>query len=180
MSGPLETVLAPAHAGTWHLDTDQSTCRFTVRDKLVTTVHGTMPATAGIITIDGSGRVTSAFVEVGVKGIATGNSHRDADLAKPHFLDLAHHPTVRITVEATGTGEQAVSARSVVEARGVHAPITLEVQPSAQYENEVTLSVTGRLDRRPLGIRVPTFIIGRFIDLDAVLTFRRASAYGSD
>ena len=36
MSGPLETVLAPAHAGTWHLDTDQSTCRFTVRDKLVT------------------------------------------------------------------------------------------------------------------------------------------------
>ena len=33
--------------------------------------------------------------------------------------------------------------------------------------------MTGRLDRRPLAIKVPTFVIGRFVDLDADLTFRR-------
>jgi len=33
--------------------------------------------------------------------------------------------------------------------------------------------VTGRLDRTGLGIRTPTFIVGRMIDIDVRLAFRR-------
>jgi len=33
--------------------------------------------------------------------------------------------------------------------------------------------VTGRLDRTGLGIRTPTFIVGRMIDIDVRLALRR-------
>ena len=35
--------------------------------------------------------------------------------------------------------------------------------------------VTGRLDRSGLGIRVPTFIVGRYIDVEVRALFQHAS-----
>ena len=36
-----------------------------------------------------------------------------------------------------------------------------------------TVAVTGRLDRTALHMPMPTFVVGRMIDLDVRLTFRR-------
>ena len=58
-------------------------------------------------------------------------------------------------------------------ARGAHAPLDVAIETVATSAREVRVRVAGRLDRRPLGIKVPTFIIGRYLDLEADLTFVR-------
>ena len=159
-------------AGRWTVQPDASTARFSVRDKLVTSVHGSMPVVAGQVEVSPDGAVLAAHVEVGVAGIATGNDRRDKDLRKPGFLDVQGHPVVRVAVtDVTPTGD-GWTAEALVHARGLSAPVTLTVQPADDGEDGLTMRVTGRLDRAPLGIRAPTFIVGRFVDLDVTLVLR--------
>ena len=166
----------PAARAQWTVVPDASQARFHVRDKLVTTVHGTMPVEDGGVVVSDSGDVTGGWVTVSVAGIATGNRHRDRDLRKPRFLDAERFPAVRITVDTTTTTSDGCTAEGNVLAKGVAVPVDLvavlaEGSPSA---SQVRVRITGTLDRRPLQIKAPTFVIGRYVELDADLTFRRA------
>jgi polyisoprenoid-binding protein YceI len=163
----------------WSVVATDSEAYFHVRDKLVTTVHGSLPIEAGGVTLTDGGDTTEAWISLAVPGIATGNGHRDRDLQKPRFLDAARFPSVTVEVEtstSTSTSTEC-TARAVLRARGQCAPLDLTVQTvtaTAETSNpDVTIRVTDLLDRTPLGINVPTFIIGRFLDLEANLTLRR-------
>jgi polyisoprenoid-binding protein YceI len=172
---PAPVSAAPAR---WTVVPEASKAGFHVRDKLVTTVHGTMPVEDGGVVVSETGDVTGSWVTVSVAGIATGNAHRDKDLRKPRFLDAQGNPLVRITVDAATRTSDGFTARATLLARGVRAPVDLVavvVEGSASTP-EVRVHVTGTLDRRPLSIKAPTFIIGRYVHLDADLTFRRAAA----
>ena len=167
-------------AARWSVVPDASKASFSVRDKLVTTVHGSLPIEEGEVIIADGGDVTEAWVSFAVPGIASGNDHRDRDLQKPRFLDATTWPSIRVeTLTATMT-PTAGTARAVVLARGHRAPVDLSVDVIAATagasNDEVRIRVTGRLDRNPLGIGVPTFVIGRFLDLKAELTLRRYPA----
>jgi len=165
----------------WTVVPGASEARFHVRDKLVTTVHGTMPVEDGGVVLSDTGDVTRGWVTVSVAGIATGNAHRDRDLLKPRFLDVERFPTVTITVDTATTTEQGCTAEGTVLARGVRVPVDLVavlVEGSASAP-EIRVHITGTLDRQPLLIKAPTFLIGRYVHLDADLTFRRAVDLGA-
>ena len=70
-------------------------------------------------------------------------------------------------------GPDGWSAPATVTARGATAPVELAVTLDHADETSATVTVTGRLDRTALGMKVPTFIVGRWIDLDVHLVFRR-------
>ena len=114
-----------------------------------------------------------AYVEVSVAGIDTGNDRRDKDLRKRGFLDVQNHPVVRVAVTDVTPTSDGWAAEALVHARGRSAPVALTVQPADDGEEGPVVRVTGRLDRAPLGIRAPTFIVGRFVDLDVTLALRR-------
>ncbi|MCW0211775.1 MAG: YceI family protein [Pseudonocardia sp.] len=183
MSAAAENVGTPAPArtaGRWTVVPADSRVRFRVRDKLVATVHGSLPIEEGAAVLDGDGEVTRAWIGLAVPGIATGNAHRDRDLQKPGLLDAASFPSVRVEVEARSSVATGSTARAVVHARGRSAPLDLTVETVAVDATAADTSadragvrVTGRLDRTPLEIRAPSFVIGRFLDLEADLIFRR-------
>lgn len=162
--------------GRWLVVTELSASRFLVRDKLMATVRGSMPVQRGAASVSAEGALAEAWVECSVAGIATGNRHRDADLRKPRFLDEAGHPTVRVEVRQSASTPTGWTVAAVVQARGSEAPVDLVAEVLARSSGELRLRITGRLDRMPLGIKVPTFIVGRFVDLEADLTFRRDQA----
>jgi polyisoprenoid-binding protein YceI len=173
----LEPAPVSAAAARWTVVPEASQARFHVRDKLVTTVHGTMPVEDGDVLVSQTGGVTAGSISVSVAGIATGNAHRDRDLRKPRFLDAQNHPLVRITVDTATRTSDGFTARATLLARGVRVPVDLvAVVEGSASTSEVRVHVTGTLDRRPLSIKAPTFIIGRYVCLDADLIFRRAAA----
>lgn len=172
-----------ALAGRWSVVPTVSDATFHVRDKLVATVRGSMPVEDGVATVSADGQFADVWVDLSVSGVATGNRHRDRDLQRPAFLDAASHPTLRVTIQpgtATVT-EEGWTVRAMVMARGCEAPIDLTVETvarlSTESRDEVRVHVTGQLDRKPLGIKAPTFIVGRFLDLEADLTFRRQTDF---
>ncbi len=58
--------------------------------------------------------------------------------------------------------------------------MTLSAEVVASSALEIRLHVRGRLDRRPLGIKAPSFVVGRFVELEADLTFRLSNADPAD
>jgi polyisoprenoid-binding protein YceI len=167
---------APASSGRWTVVPDASTATFHVRDKLVTTVHGTMPVQDGGVVVSDTGDVTHGWITVSVAGIATGNGRRDKDLLKPRLLDAERFPLVRITVDAASSTPDGWTAEGTVLARGVEVPVDLVAVPveGDASASQVRVRVTGTLDRQPLSIKAPTILIGRYVHLDADLTLRRA------
>ncbi len=161
--------------GRWSVVPEASETHFHVRDKLVTTVHGSMTVEDGGAVITEGGDILEAWITVSVTGIATGNTHRDRDLRKPRFLDAAGHPSIRVSVENPIRTPSGWTGRGEVVVRGRQAPIDLSAESTVTPDGEIRVKVSGRLDRRPLEIAVPTFIFGRFLDLDATITCRRTT-----
>lgn len=158
--------------GRWTVVPDASRAEFHVRDKLATTVRGTMPVQDGEIVVSGPGDVTRAWVNLTVAGIATGNARRDRDLLGARFLDAARCPVVTVSVDAVTPTSDGWTATGTLLARGSNAAVDLTAAVVDRSPSEVQIRVTATLDRRPLAIKVPSFVIGRFVGLEADLTFR--------
>jgi len=167
-------------AGRWCVVPERSSARFHVRDKLVATVHGSLAIAEGSVLIAEDSTVTHAWLILPVRGIQTGNARRDKDLQKPQFLDAATSPTVQVVVESATATPNGFTATSTVRARGRLAPLALTIHTTTGTDsaptappNEIRVRATGRLDRTALGIKAPSFIIGRLLDVEADLTLRR-------
>lgn len=167
-------VLAPERlTGVWTVVPDVSRAGFRVRDKLFGHAAGTIPVRSGTVRLGPGGDVETARVELDVAGIDTGNAHRDRDLRKPNFLAADEHPTMVVEAGPAPSDAAGWSTAATVTARGATAPVELQVRLESADEVSATVTVTGRLDRTDLHMRVPTFIVGRVIDLDVRLVFRR-------
>lgn len=160
-------------AGRWTLVPTESTARFRVRDKLLGWAKGTIPVRNGTVVIGSGGRVEAAEVELDVAGIDTGNRHRDNDLGKPRFLSAAAHPTIRVDSDAGPSSVDGWRLVARLTARGTTVPLELAVALLAVDEGSARVRITARLDRTGLGMRVPTFVVGRTIDIEVDAVFRR-------
>ena len=167
----VESAVPPATipSGEWRVVTEASTAAFTVRDKLVSTVHGTLPIRSGNATLASAGLLAQASVELDATAITTGNSHRDRDLAKPRILDTGAHPVVVVATGPSTPGPQGWELAATLSARGAQCPLTLQASPLSEEGGGIRVQVRGRLDRKSLGMSVPSFIIGRYLDLDVDL-----------
>lgn len=175
MNPQFARALAPAAipSGTWTVVPDTCTAAFTVRDKLVATVHGTFPVNAGTVVTDTGGVVVRARMELDVAGVTTGNAHRDRDLQKPQFLDAAGHPTIVVESGPTSPGESGWTVQAELSARGASCPLELHVTTTSVDDDRVRVRGAGRLDRTGLGMRVPAFIVGRHLEIDVDALFER-------
>ncbi|HYN29989.1 MAG TPA: YceI family protein [Dermatophilaceae bacterium] len=174
VSHPHTLGVRPVASGTWTVVPEASRAAFTVRDKLFATVHGTFPVRAGTVVTDTHGAVVRARMELEVAGVTTGNARRDRDLRKPHLLDAAAHPTVVVEADRVTPSEAGWTVEARLTARGASSPLELRVTPSGADDRQVQVRVTGRLDRSGLGMRVPTVVIGRHVEIDVDALFRRA------
>lgn len=159
--------------GTWAIAPAESTARFRVRDKLVGTTSGSIPVRSGTVRLGAGGAVEDARVELDVAGIDTGNRHRDRDLRKPRFLAADEHPVIVVQTGPAVARPDGWRMTATLTARGAAVPVELAVTIVEIGEVRVRVRVTGRLDRTDLGMGVPTFVVGRMIDIDVDVVLRR-------
>ncbi|WP_420120185.1 YceI family protein [Nakamurella sp.] len=168
-------------AGVWTVVPETARAAFRVRDKLVGHAAGTIPVRSGTVHLASGGDVLSARLELDAAAIDTGNVRRDRDLRKPHFLAAADHPAIVVEAGPAPFDGSGWTLRATLAARGAVAPVELTVtlDPAADAGSAagagpvVGVRVTGRLDRAPLGMRVPAVVVGRIVELDVHLSFHR-------
>ncbi len=172
VAAPVTGALA---AGTWIIEPAQSTARFCVRDKLVATTRGTIPVRSGAVRLGADGAVESARVELDVDGIGTGNDHRDRDLRKPRFLSAVDHPVIVVESGPAPAVVEGWRLAASLTARGATVPLDLVVELTDLQDGSARVRIVGRLDRTCLRMKVPTFIVGRMVDIDVDAVFRRGN-----
>ncbi|MFD4251459.1 YceI family protein [Amycolatopsis thermoflava] len=148
--------MTAVRSGNWTVVAADTTARFTVRDLGFKRVTGTIPVRGGSV------QGTDVRAELDLAGLDTGHPKRDADLRKPGLLDSAARPVLRFR----GTAADAGRVDGALELRGTTCPVTLAVHPAPDDRPEAPhLIATGVLDRAPLRMRVPRFVIGRHIEI---------------
>ncbi|GLY47383.1 YceI family protein [Lentzea sp. NBRC 102530] len=158
--------LAP---GRWQADLTRTTASFTVGN-LGRRTRGTVPVTAGSVEIGADGALLGVRGTLDLSGIATGVPKRDLDLRRPGLLDLDRHPTMRFTATSARTTADGWEVTGTLTCRGTAAEITGVVTV-----DDLVLTATARLDRRALGIRAPSFLIGRWVDITVTAAIRHSA-----
>lgn len=86
--------------GTWDIDASHSTVGFAAKHAVVATTRGHFTSFTGGATIDAAApEASSAWVDIDVASITTGNEQRDGHLKSPDFFDVENHP--KITFRST-------------------------------------------------------------------------------
>jgi polyisoprenoid-binding protein YceI len=153
-------------AGTWTVDLTRTRAAFAARHLFGQTVHGTIAVTGGTIEVSNDGRAQRLHATLDPASIDTGHARRDSDLRGKRFLAVDSFPLLEVIADrivATADGWYAVAT---LRCRGYQAPLhidaTLEGSPTVP---RLLVSSTARLDLRAVGIRVPRFLVRRFVDL---------------
>jgi polyisoprenoid-binding protein YceI len=161
-------------AGTWTVSDSRTLVTFSVGN-LGRTAHGTVALNWGEVEVDRNGAPVRVHAEFDLNSLDTGIAKRDADLRKPRFLDIDRHPTMTWSCgRFTPDGEGGWAADGELSVRGTSAPLTVTGGPEAAALDGgwVRVRASGVIDRRSVGIRAPSFLVGRAvqISIDAWLT----------
>ena len=163
----------PMAAGLWTVSDSRTVVSFTVGN-LGRTVHGTVGLSWGEVEVDRTGAPVRARGELDLKSLDTGIARRDTDLRKPRYLDIDRHPAMTWSAGwFTPDGEGGWTAHGELSVRGTTAPLTITGTPEMASDGGcVRVRACGTLDRRTVGLRAPSFLIGRMVlvTVDARLT----------
>jgi polyisoprenoid-binding protein YceI len=81
-------------AGTWAIDPDRSTLKFTVKHLGVQTVRGTLRVEGQIVVADDpTGSAVTATIDLG--SVSTKSKGRDKAIRSARLFDVANHPTAQ-------------------------------------------------------------------------------------
>jgi len=160
------TMMTSVAAGTWTVDLAQTRAAFTARHFFGQPVHGTITVTAATMEVGPDGHPQRFHATLDPASISTGHARRDADLRGKRFLAVAAHPLMEVTADRIAATAGGWCADAVLRARGREAPLRID----ATLEGSATvprlrLSASARLDLRDVGIRVPGFLVRRFVDV---------------
>jgi polyisoprenoid-binding protein YceI len=163
-------VVTEIPAGRWVLGTP-STATFRVRNLGLKTVTGSVPISWAEVTV--ANGACSVHAELDLSRLDTGNAKRDADLAKPKLLDTRQFPTM--TFDGSGpwasSGEQPMTGTFAAHGHSIELALHCIVERCS--EHELSVHGGGGFDRLDLGIKAPSFMIGRRIDVELSVLFHR-------
>ncbi|WP_051943009.1 YceI family protein [Streptacidiphilus rugosus] len=158
--------------GSWRLAPEHSTARFTAANFLFRRVPGTIALRTGTAVVGPDGVPCGASAELDPASISTGHERRDGDLRGKRFLRVAHFPAMGFRadrVEPQTDGTLLVRGRLTVADTTAPLDLTAIAHP-ASTQGRRSVTATGRLDLRTVGIRVPAFLVGRMIDISVDAT----------
>lgn len=153
-------------AGTWIVDFAHTRAAFTARHFFGQTVHGTITVTAGTIEVGKDGRPQRFHATLDPASIDTGHARRDADLRGKRFLAVDAYPLMEVVADRIAATTDGWYADAVLRGHGCEAPLRIDATlDGAATAPRLQLSGSGRLDLRDVGIRVPGFLVRRFVDV---------------
>ncbi|KAF0849468.1 polyisoprenoid-binding protein YceI [Nocardia caishijiensis] len=161
----------------WVADTEHCTAAFRV-GHIGGHVHGAAPVLAGLLTLTPDGRPITAAGVVDLAAIDTGNPRRDRDLRKPRLLDLDGHPRTTFTAEDITADGPRWRVAGVAAVRGRAVPLIFTVDTFDITDTAVTVTASAVLDRTAFGLRAPSLLIGRWVDITVRVVLRPALQVG--
>jgi polyisoprenoid-binding protein YceI len=170
------TATLPTTAGTWTVSDSRTRVGFAVGN-LGSRAHGSVTCSWGEVRLDDEGSPVRARAHLDLESLDTGIDRRDRDLRKPRWLDIDRNPLMTWTCDRfLPAPDGGWTAEGQLQVRGTSAPLALLVQPEVggQDGSWVRVRASGVIDRRSVGIRAPSFLIGRevAVTIDAWLTRR--------
>jgi polyisoprenoid-binding protein YceI len=160
------TTMTTIAAGTWTADLAHTRAAFAARHLFGSAVHGTIAVTAGTIEVGTDGRPMRLHATLDPASIDTGNARRDSDLRGRRFLALDAHPLMEVAADRIAATARGWHADAVLRGRGREAPVAIDATlDGAATALRLQVSGTARLDLRDVGIRVPGWLVRRFVDL---------------
>jgi polyisoprenoid-binding protein YceI len=166
-------------AGIWVLDAAASTAGFTAH-QLGRAIPGTIPIRSATVDLGPDSDIRSAHIELDIAAIATGIAKRDLDLAKPRLLNTAEFPTLSIDVARAAWTGNGWSAKGTIGVRGVEFPVDLSITPEeSEPVGVVRVHVTTAFSRKPIGMKVPSLVIGNHIDVSVRAVFKHQVLAGA-
>jgi polyisoprenoid-binding protein YceI len=159
-------------AGTWTVDVAHTRASFAARHLFGQTVHGTITVTTGTIEVGQDGRPQRLHATLDPASIDTGHARRDSDLRGKRFLAIDAYPRMEIAANRIAATADGWRADAVLRGHGCEAPLRIDATLEGAAAHRLQISGSARLDLRAVGIRVPGFLVRRFVDLSvsAVLT----------
>ena len=164
------TTLTSVTAGTWTVDLAHTRAAFTARHFFGQPVPGTIAVTDGLVEVgtDGQPRLFRAMLQAA--SIDTGHPRRDADLRGKRFLAADRYPRLEVYADRIDATADGWGADAVLRVRGAEAPVRIHATLDGTVDgpavpSRLRVSATARLDLRAAGIRVPGFLVRRFVDL---------------
>ena len=139
----------PHLAGTWTLDPDRSSVRFTSK-----TLWGLIPVNGRFTDVSGDGTITadgqlSGRLVIRADSVRTGIGMRDHHLQAADFFDAERFP--EIVVAVTG-GEPGSDLTATLTIRGTTLPLPLTTTVSRLDSTAVRVSARGEIDRTRWGV----------------------------
>lgn len=148
------------HAGTWEIDTSNSSIEFSVRHMMVSTVKGLFEKTTGTLELDDKD-ITKSTVQVTID-LATVSTHepkRDGHLKSEDFFDVAKFPTATFkSTKIQKAGKNKLKMTGDLSLHGVTKSVILDVEgPTESHKSPSGRMVrgvraTGKIDRKDFGI----------------------------
>jgi polyisoprenoid-binding protein YceI len=152
--------------GTWTVDLAQTRAAFTARHFFGQTVHGTITVTAGTIEVGQDGSPQRFHATLDPASIDTGHARRDADLCGKRFLAVDAYPLMEVVADRITPTADGWCADAVLRGHGREAPLRIDATlDGVATASRLRLSGSVRLDLRDVGIRVPGFLVRRFVDV---------------
>ena len=150
-------------AGTWTVDVARSRAGFVARG-LGRPTEGHIPLTGATVEVDADGHPVRLTARLDPAGVDTGSRRRDADLRGKRFLNVEAHPLMEVVADRIERTADGWRADATLRVAGAETPLTVHGALAGPV-NGTRLRVTGtaRLDLRTVGIRVPGFMVGRWV-----------------
>jgi polyisoprenoid-binding protein YceI len=158
--------LVALRAGTWTVSDSRTTVTFSVGN-LGHRAHGSVACSWGELRLDDEGRPIAVRAELDLTSLDTGIAKRDRDLRKPHFLDIDRQPTMTWTADRFApAGDGAWTASGVLSVRGTSTELAVTGTPELAEDGALRVRGHAVLDRTTVGIRAPSFLIGRTVEIE--------------
>jgi polyisoprenoid-binding protein YceI len=152
---------AQSTAATFAIDPAHSSAEFKVQHLVVSNVRGTIPISAGTVTVQpGATLPESVDATLDVAALSTGNADRDKDLRSPDWFDVSKYPTINFKstkVAAASPGSFKVTGDLTLH--GVTKSVVLDCSTvgktvDGQGHTRIGYSATTSLERRDYGMDV--------------------------
>jgi polyisoprenoid-binding protein YceI len=165
MTESASSVTIPA-VGTYQVDPASSAITFKTRHMFgLGPVVGRFDLRSGsvVVAVPVSASLVVAAVEAG--SFVTGNPTRDEKVRSADFLDAQKHPEIVFTSTAISETDQGWVLRGEITARGVVAPVELNVLEVGVDGDVVTMRASGTVDRYAHGMTKLKGMAGRYLNL---------------
>ena len=147
-----QDLLARELVGTWALDRQSTTVRFTHKTMWgLVTVRGTFAVVEGTGQVDPAGVLTGALT-VSADSIDTSHKKRDEHLRSADFLDTAKYPTIDLRFLGGVVADAGVQLQSELTVKGISEPLTLLAVVRENPADTIAISVETTVDRDRYGM----------------------------